>query len=165
MEIHFSIDDVIGCFLWITKNNCASIFESRIFAFARVLHERFGVKTTCNCMFSNGMSNLRMVSDKWKQQFQENKDWLKISFHCYDYDSNYKYADAPKVRREYIQVLSELERITGGGDTISTDIRLERVDDVLLALQNVESEKELLVVFTHEEFIEKKKCKRIYSKL
>lgn len=124
MKIHFSIDDVIGCFLWLSKNNAVSIFESRIFAFVKQLYDKFGIMTTCNCMFSDGASTLKGVPDKWKEQFQDNADWLKFSFHCYDYESNYKLADKETIRNDYNVVMSELIRITGGGSAISDEARL-----------------------------------------
>ena len=50
LYIHFSIDDVINCFLWLNKNDAASIFESEILNFARRIHREFDIGTTLNCM-------------------------------------------------------------------------------------------------------------------
>lgn len=124
MKIHFSIDDVIGCFLWLTRNDCDSIFESYVFKCAKDLYEMYGIHTTCNCMYSDGINNLSEVSGRFKTQFQENNEWLKFSFHCYGPDSNYKHANEKVVAEDFQKVIGELERITGGGKSISNIVRL-----------------------------------------
>lgn len=124
MKIHFSIDDVIGCFLWLTKNNCSTIFDSRIFSFAKNLYDSYGIHTVCNCMYSNGASSLQEVSSNYAEEFQKNAHWLKFSFHCFDHNSNYTNTKKEEFIHEYKLVISELTRITGGGAALSTDIRL-----------------------------------------
>lgn len=124
MKIHFSIDDVIGCFLWLTKNKCSTIFESRIFSFAKNLYDNYGIHTVCNCMYSNGVSSLQEVSSDYVEEFQQNAHWLKFSFHCFNHSSNYTNTKKEDFVYEYNLVMSELTRITGGAATLSTDVRL-----------------------------------------
>lgn len=113
MKIHFSIDDVIGCLLYLTRHDCGSIFESYVFDFARSLWEDFGIQTTCNCMYTDGVHDLREVSAKLKSQFRENSEWLKFSFHCFGPDSDYEKADRETFARDYQRVMGELKRIAG----------------------------------------------------
>ncbi len=112
--VHFSIDDIIGCFLWLTRNKCGSIFDSYVFGFSKELYEKYGIHTTCNCMYTDGHFTLKDVSDRWLSEFRQHSSWLKFAFHCYGPDSDYRESSYDQMEREYRLVAEELMRITGG---------------------------------------------------
>lgn len=124
MKIHFSIDDVIKCLLYLTQNNCKSIFESYVFDFAKKIWNEFGIYTTCNCMFECDWGNLAEVSSRYREQFQENSEWLRFSFHCLNADSNYGKQSKKAFIEDYRKTVAELERIVGCQACDNTIIRL-----------------------------------------
>ena len=125
-RVHFSIDDILGCLKWLSKNEkkVSSIFDSYVLNFSKQLHEIFGVKVSLFSMYTDGEFTLKNVSDKWKKQFQENSEWLKIGFHAYNTKSCYKDISGTDFEREYKLVLQELIRITGGKSALSDKLRL-----------------------------------------
>lgn len=125
-NVHFSIDDVFGCFNWLAKNenNVSSIFDSYVLSFAKQIHEMFGVNVSLYCMYTNGEKCLADIPDKWKNEFQENSEWLKMGFHAYKSDSCYSDTKIEDFECEYDKVLYELSRITGGKDSLTDAIRL-----------------------------------------
>lgn len=117
MKIHFSVDDTINSFRWITKNSDSvhSIFESRVFSFAKYIYEMTGINTSFYCIYEQQDFCLRDVSTKWKQEFELNSDWLKLGFHCVDGKDNYKTATYDDGIAMYQKVANELIRIAGSG--------------------------------------------------
>lgn len=125
-EIHFSVDDTIEAFLQLPakKEEGRSIFDVPIFAMAKQIHERFGVGVSFYCMYTNGTNTLKDVSDGWRDEFQENADWLKFGFHAYDKQTNYCDATKEQVLKAFDAIMEELKRITGGGNCITDIIRI-----------------------------------------
>lgn len=120
MNISFSIDDVISSLLWLERVSAKSIFDSYTFAFARWLYKEYQISTTCNCLFSDGINNLSMVSCKFKKEFEMCSEWLKFSFHGYDYEKSYAYADYDDAIRDINIVESEITRICGKNSICKT---------------------------------------------
>ena len=113
MNISFSIDDVISSLLWLERTSAKSIFDSYTFAFAKWLYIEYQISTTCNCLYSDGINNLSMVSSKFQKEFELCSEWLKFSFHGYDYEKSYAYADYDDAIRDIKIVESEIIRICG----------------------------------------------------
>ena len=75
------------------KEDYASLFENPYLAVYREAHERYGAKVHLNLFYEFAESdkqyfsterpyfNLSMVTDKFKAEFEENADWLRLSFH------------------------------------------------------------------------------------
>ena len=113
-NVHFSVDDVINCFLWLKKSKSKSLFDSKILNFCRYVHEIYGIGTTLNCMYFNEKrESLFEVPSYWKNEFESNKNWLKLSFHCYAPHSNYMDASGFTFKNEYVATVKELERFAG----------------------------------------------------
>lgn len=125
-QMHFSVDDTLECLLWLTDNSdkVNSIFDSPVFRFAKEIHDRYGLGVSFYCMFTNGELSLEAVLDKWKNEFQENAEWLKFGFHAYKMNSNYNDASREQITWEFEKVMEQLIRITGGGECITDVIRL-----------------------------------------
>jgi len=122
MNIFFSIDDVISSLLWLERTSAKSIFDSYTFAFAKWLYKEYQISTTCNCLYSDGINNLSMVSSKFKKEFELCSEWLKFSFHGYNYEKSYAYADYDDTMRDIKVVESEIIRICGK-NSLSKTIR------------------------------------------
>ena len=81
----FTVDDNIRFFKEITENGYKSIFEHPYLAMYKRLHERFNLKVQLNLFYKTDEFNLSRFSDKYYNEWQENSDWLKLSFHS-DYE-------------------------------------------------------------------------------
>ncbi len=77
----FTIDDNIRFLKEITEENMDSLFDHPYPALLRRLHERFGVKIQLNLFYRMAGFDLSKASDRHKSEWQENADWLKLSFH------------------------------------------------------------------------------------
>lgn len=120
-SIHFSIDDILNSLLWIERNDKKSIFEAKIFNFARWLYESYGVQTTYNCFFENERGSLKEISDKYCNEIKD-AEFLWFAFHCKNPYSDYNLVSYEEARQDYIKVVTELKRIAGE-ESISSIIR------------------------------------------
>ena len=134
MTISFSIDDVISSLIWLEKSNAPSIFNSYTYAFAKWLYTEYGIPTTCNCLYSNGIDNLSMVSDRFKSGFEMCSEWLKFSFHGWNYEKSYAYADYEEALNDKKIVDSEIVRICGE-PSLSQTIRTHFYSGSVMALK------------------------------
>lgn len=113
LNVQFSIDDVIKSLLWLERSKANSIFESYTFDFCKWLYDNFDIPVTCNCLYSDGISNLSTVSEKFRNEFEENSDWLKFSFHGWDFDKSYERVGYQEAFNDISVVNSEIVRICG----------------------------------------------------
>lgn len=113
-KIHFSVDDVINSLLWLSNNNAKSIFDSYTFSFAKELYDKYGLITTCNCLYSNGTGSLADVTDKYASQFYNCSSFIRFSFHGLDFVKNYSNATSEEAKEDYLAVKKNIDRITGG---------------------------------------------------
>ena len=77
----FTVDDNIRCLQALSQGSYASIFEHPYFAMYKRLHERYGLRVQLNLFYENGSFNLSEMSDRFKGEWRDNSDWLKMSFH------------------------------------------------------------------------------------
>lgn len=124
-QIHFSVDDTFGCFKWLTKNrdNVKTIFDSYVFQFAKEIYNKYGIRTSFYCMYTDGEFSLTDVPEQWKKEFLENKDWMKFGFHAFDDQSRYCETDEARIASDYGASVSSLKRICGE-ECITNKIRL-----------------------------------------
>lgn len=113
INISFSIDDVIKSLLWLEKSKTKSIFESYTFDFCKWLYDRYGISITCNCLYSDGINNLSTVSERFREEFEENSDWLKFSFHGWNFEKSYEQSNYHDAFNDISVVNSEIIRICG----------------------------------------------------
>ncbi|MDR2594954.1 MAG: hypothetical protein LBC87_09330 [Fibromonadaceae bacterium] len=81
MTIHFSIDDVVKAFRYLTKNCPASIFDVRLFGKLREWHREFGLIVSLYCFNEIDDFTLSQIPEKYMEDFRASCDWLKIGFH------------------------------------------------------------------------------------
>lgn len=148
--MHFSVDDFIEPFCELSKNKYNSVFEVPEFAFLRQMHDTFGAVFSCYCFYEGKGGTLSDVPDSFRDEFQNNSDWLRFGFHAKNSASNYGSAlfntgsittDAAVAQAHYSAVINELVRITGGGKCIDRFPRIHFIaasKEICKAWQNTE---------------------------
>ena len=108
------------------KDKYESIFDNPYLAMYKKAHDRFGAKVHLNLFYEyipypkhfsspRKYFNLSMMTDKFKSEFEENSDWLKLAFHAKGEfpDKPYKYATAEQIREDYEKIIREIVRFAG----------------------------------------------------
>lgn len=143
-KYRLSSDDNI-VFLWDINQNqdtYISIFDNSYLAMYKKAHDLYGAKVHLNLFYEmpeecsyfevkRGYFDLSMMTDRFKEEWQANSDWLKLNFHAKsdepacpykDTDYNRIYEDCKKVQQEIIrfagkETLSEETTIHWGACT------------------------------------------------
>lgn len=77
-----SIDDVTISFQNLSKSEYSSIFEVNLFRLLLSLHRLLGLKITLYVYAQNNGWALADIHEKYKHEFEEASDWLKLGFHA-----------------------------------------------------------------------------------
>ncbi|MBQ6472473.1 MAG: hypothetical protein IJJ33_10850 [Victivallales bacterium] len=117
-RVNCYIDD--HSFFWtdLAKQRPARAFDHFYLAHFKRLHELYGFKCTFNCFYRNDHDNGFLMSempDIWKQEFTDNADWCKFSFHSYSEfpDRPYVESSAEEFLKDYRLVKEEITRWGG----------------------------------------------------
>ena len=110
----FTVDDNIRFLEELTRGTCNSIFDHPYLGLYRRLHGKYGLKVQLNLFYEMPGFDLSLVTDRYRAEWQENADWLKLSFHsrlenAYPYEhSAYDevFADCQAVHREILRFAS-----------------------------------------------------------
>lgn len=83
MNFRFSVDDNIIFLKDITYSGYNSIFENPYLSMYKRLHEKYGLKVQLNLFYQTqtGDFNLSAMSEKYRNEWIENSNWLQLSFH------------------------------------------------------------------------------------
>ena len=123
-----SDDNII--FLWDInehRDEYKSIFENPYLAVYKKAHDLYGAKVHINLFYEfdeearacfskeRPYFNLSMMTDRFKDEFRANSDWLKLSFHAQSEfpPAPYRHADYETVRRDCERVHAEIRRFAG----------------------------------------------------
>lgn len=83
--IHISYDDCIRCLYDIDRNadTYTSIFDNNFLSSLKIMHLNYGAVFTLNLFgdYNAGSWELSNMTNKFKNEFAENSDWLKFSVH------------------------------------------------------------------------------------
>ena len=134
----FKLDDVVGkyrvssddniLFLQdLTKNKDVykSIFENPYLAVYKKAHDLYGAKVHLNLFYEfipnehftehTEYFNLTMMTDKFKDEFRANSDWLKLAFHANSEfpDMPYKNTTFEQMKEDCVKVCREIIRFAG----------------------------------------------------
>jgi len=112
----FAIDDNSFFLRDIYQNNYKSLFDCFYLKILQDLNKKYGARFVLNIYYTTGDDfNLPQFSDKYKQQWQDNSDWLKLSFHAYANDPNrpYEYAPVEKLLADFDLVVEQINRFAG----------------------------------------------------
>ncbi len=77
----FTVDDNIRFLKEIAQEHPGSIFDHPYLAMYRRLHREYGVKIQLNLFYRLGDFDLSQMPDTYEREWEENADWLKLSFH------------------------------------------------------------------------------------
>ena len=111
----YTVDDNIRFLKEIAQNRPKSIFDHPYLAMYRRLHEKFDIKVQLNLFYSMDGFDLTQMPDTYRDEWTENADWLKLSFHSklenlrpYEY-SGYQevFDDCKAVNEQILRFASE----------------------------------------------------------
>lgn len=110
----FTIDDNIRFLEEINKNECSRIFDNPYAAMLKRLHERFGIKVQLNLFYQNDSFDLSMMTDRYRAEWEENCDWLKLSFHSrLENVKPYEFSGYDEVFEDCRRVNEQIKRFAG----------------------------------------------------
>ncbi len=114
------------------KDCYTSIFDNPYLAMYREAHEQYGAKVQLNIHYETdeyqGFSkareyfNLTMMTDKFKEEWKKNADWLHLSFHARTVspDKPYLHTTMGEISRDAKMVYDEVRRFAGE-ETLSAE--------------------------------------------
>lgn len=119
-KYRLSVDDNIWFLQDIAKNagTYKSIFDNPYLSVYKSVHDKYGTKVHLNIYYECpefGGFNLTQMPDKFKSEWQENSNWLHLSFHARSNlpDKPYIATDYATIKRDYDAVIAEIKRFAG----------------------------------------------------
>lgn len=120
---YFFIDDVIWTFRDIARERPASLFDNPFMNMLKYNHDKYGLTVQLNLFYAtdvyygNDFFNLSEFPDTYKEEFQNNKDWLTLAFHARQEFPDYPYVNASyeDVYDDYKLIENEVLRFAGEG--------------------------------------------------
>ncbi len=112
----FSIDDNSFFLRDIAQKQYGSLFDCFYLKMLQDLHKQYGVKFTVNIYYTTGDDfSLPQFPDRYKGQWRDNSDWMKLAFHAYANDPARPYQDAPpeKLIADLDLVAGQIHRFAG----------------------------------------------------
>ncbi len=112
----FSLDDNSFFLRDIAQKSYASLFDCFYLKMLRDLHKKYGVKFTVNIYYTTGEDfKLTDFPDRYKGEWRDNSDWMKLAFHAYADKPARPYQDAPpeKLIADLDLVAAEIHRFAG----------------------------------------------------
>ncbi|RPI24993.1 MAG: hypothetical protein EHM61_15570 [Acidobacteria bacterium] len=92
-----------------------SIFDNPYLGFWREMHQKYGAKVHFNIYYETRGFTLNQMPVRYKPEWQENADWIRLTFHARanDPDRPYLHSSADRIRQDYRLVTREIERFAG----------------------------------------------------
>jgi len=113
----FSVDDNIIFLkdLALNSNRYRSIFDNEYLSFWREMHEKYGAKIHFNIYYQTEGFKLSQMPEKYRSEWLENADWLRLTFHALQDQPSCPYQNATyeEMKRDYLLVTKEIERFAG----------------------------------------------------
>lgn len=112
MYYRFSVDDNIWFLQDLSNNDYDSIFDNSYLKLYKRLHDTYDAKFQLNIYFETDGFDLTLMTDRYKDEWIRNSDWLRLSFHakadrpdCPYMNASYDeaYNDCKKVHDEIIR--------------------------------------------------------------
>lgn len=120
----FTLDDNIRFLEESSKSALASVFQHPYMELFWRMHQKYGAKFQFNMYYSYepGGFSLAEVPDRWKEELEENAQWLRFSFHARHNDPPFPYAHSSSrdLLKDYTDVMTQLRRIAGKAATDAT---------------------------------------------
>jgi len=116
-KYRLSLDDNIWFLKDISVNSSRykSIFENPYMSFLREVHDTYGTKIHINIYYQTEGFNLSQMTDKFRDEWRNNSDWLRLSFHALQNDPDKPYITAgyEEVKRDCAMVKAQIRRFAG----------------------------------------------------
>ncbi len=112
----FSIDDNSFFLRDIAQKQYASLFDCFYLKMLQDLHKKYGVKFTVNIYYTTGDDfSLPQFPDRYKGEWRDNSDWMKLAFHAYANEPARPYQDVPpeKLIADLDLVNEQIHRFAG----------------------------------------------------
>jgi hypothetical protein len=112
----FSIDDNSFFLRDIAKQKYRSLFDCFYLKLLRDLHARYGAKFALNIYYTTGDGfDITRFPDRYKPEWRDNADWLRLAFHAYanDPDRPYQHAEPAKLVADLDIVAEQIRRFAG----------------------------------------------------
>ena len=108
----FYFDDVIWLFRDLTREKPKSIFDHMYLKVLKEAHDKYGFKVQMNAFYRTdyfyGLDEFTLseMTDRYKEEFKANSDWLKIGYH-----SKQEFPDYPLVNISYDDMVKDFKAI------------------------------------------------------
>jgi len=116
-KYRLSLDDNIWFLKDIASNadKYKSIFDNQYLGFLRKVNREFGTKIHINIYYQDNGFNLSYMPDKYKNEWKENSNWLRLSFHALQDkpDKPYIHAGYVEIKRDCELVIDQIRRFAG----------------------------------------------------
>ncbi len=112
----FSIDDNSFFLRDIAQKQYASLFDCWYLAMLRDLNKKYGSKFVLNIYFTTGDDfDLTQFPDRYKSEWADNADWLKLAFHARadKPDRPYQHASPQQLAADFDAVAEQILRFAG----------------------------------------------------
>lgn len=113
----FSVDDCIISLkdLALNAQKYHSIFDNEFLSFWKEVHDKYGTKIHFNIFYQTDGFNLSEMPSKYKSEWLENRDWLRLTFHALQEKPDLPYRNATyiEMKHDYLLVSREIERFAG----------------------------------------------------
>ncbi len=112
----FSIDDNSFFLRDIARKKYASLFECFYLQMLRKLHQKYGARFVLNIYYTTQDGfELPQFPDRYKGEWKDNSDWLKLAFHAYANEPArpYQYAPAERLIADFDKVSQQIRRFAG----------------------------------------------------
>jgi hypothetical protein len=114
----FSIDDNSFFLRDIAQKNYTSLFDCFYLSILRDLHSNYGARFVLNIYYTTEDGfELPQFPDRYKGEWRDNSDWLKLAFHAYANkpDRPYQYAPAEQLIADLDKVAEQIHRLAERG--------------------------------------------------
>jgi len=112
----FSIDDNSFFLRDIAQKDYPSLFDCFYLKGLRDLHTKYGARFVLNIYYTTGDGfDLPQFPDRYKSEWQDNSDWLKLAFHAYANKPArpYQYAASSQLIADLDKVAEQIIRFAG----------------------------------------------------
>lgn len=116
-KYRFSLDDNIWFLkdIHVNSSKYKSIFENPYLGFLKQVHDTYGTKIHINIYYQCDGFNLSQMTDKYKPEWKDNAEWLRLSFHALQNDPDMPYLNAgyDQVKNDCELVKEQIRRFAG----------------------------------------------------
>ena len=116
-KYRLSLDDNIWFLKDISINSSKykSVFENPYLGFLKDVHDQFGTKIHLNLYYQTDGFNLSHMTTKYRNEWRESSEWLRLSFHALQNDPDRPYINAgyDEVSKDCELVKEQIRRFAG----------------------------------------------------